>query len=72
MREVYLEPCTDEALLKIYGPAYHGPIYLPDGINGAELLAKCKQTDEERRECIKRGAEFSDDLNKSKQHSSSL
>ena len=61
MREVYLDPCTDEALLKVYGPAYNGPIYLPEGISGKELWAKCKQTDEERRECIKRGAEFEAD-----------
>jgi hypothetical protein len=72
MREVWLEPCRDKELIKVYGPAYYGSIWLPDGISGADLWAKCKQTEEERRECIKRGAEFLDDLNKSKQHSTSL
>lgn len=72
MREVWLEPCRDEALIKVYGPAYYGSVWLPDGISGKELLAKCKQTEEERLECIKRGAEFSKDLNKAKQDSTSL
>jgi hypothetical protein len=58
MRLVYLDPCNDEALNAVYGESKPGPILLPDGINGAELWSKCKQTDEERRECLKRGAEF--------------
>jgi hypothetical protein len=58
VREVWIEPCTDENLIKIYGKSYLGPIYLPDGISGEELLKRCKQTEIERQECIKRGAEF--------------
>jgi hypothetical protein len=58
MRLVYLEPCQDDALNKIYGESKLGFICLPDGVTGAELLLKNKQTDEEKKECIKRGAEL--------------
>lgn len=58
MRLVYLDPCSDQALNAVYGESAPGPILLPDGISGTELWSKCKQTDEERRECQKRGAEF--------------
>ena len=67
MRLVYLEPCRDEALNKIYGESKPSPILLPDGVSGAELWAKCKQTDEERRECQKRGAEFIEPITHNKQ-----
>lgn len=58
MRLVYLDPCSDQALNAVYGESAPWPILLPDGISGTELWSKCKQTDEERRECQKRGAEF--------------
>lgn len=58
MRLVYLDPCKDEALNKVYGESKPGPILMPDGMNGVELLKKCKQTEAERLECKKRGADF--------------
>lgn len=60
MRLVYLDPCIDEALNKVYGKSKDGPILLPDGKDGMELLKKCKQTEAERLECKKRGADFDD------------
>lgn len=60
MRLVYLDPCTDKALNGVYGESKDGPILLPDGEDGMELLKKCKQTESERLECKKRGADFDD------------
>jgi hypothetical protein len=40
----------------LYGPSPARRILLPRGVSGAELLAKARQSEEERRECEARGA----------------
>jgi hypothetical protein len=54
---VYVAPCTDPHLNQVYGPSATGPILLPLSEKGEALLARAKQTEAERLECKKRGAE---------------
>jgi hypothetical protein len=42
----------------IYGKSKDQWVLMPKGENGSTLLGKCKQTEAERLECEKRGAEF--------------
>lgn len=58
VREVFFPPSNDCQLDSIYGKWEGGKILLPEGMSGEELLKICKQTEAERRECIKRGAEL--------------
>lgn len=58
VREVFFPPSNDSQLDSIYGKWVGGKIMLPEGMSGEELLKICKQTDSERLECIKRGAEL--------------
>lgn len=58
VREVFFPPCEDSNLNSIYGKWDGGKILLPEGMSGEELLKICKQTEAERLECIKRGAEL--------------
>jgi len=54
---VHLAPQTQTSLDKIYGPAFPGPILLPVGERGEDILKRARQSEAERRECRKRGAE---------------
>ena len=54
---VHIAPCTDSNLNQVYGPSATGPILLPLGEKGDVVLARAKQTEAERLECKKRGAE---------------
>lgn len=54
---VHLAPQAQTSLDKIYGPAFPGPILLPAGERGEDILKRARQSEAERRECQKRGAE---------------
>lgn len=48
---------TESSLDSVYGPSFEGPVYLPEGKSGEEILKQARQTEAERAECKKRGAE---------------
>jgi len=50
-------PAGCPSLVAVYGVSTAGSALLPVGYSGAELLAMAKQTEAERAECRKRGAE---------------
>lgn len=41
----------------VYGSSTTAVLWMPVGQTGEEILAKAKQTEAERKECIRRGAE---------------
>ena len=55
--EFVLMPEGCESLDSIYGKSKACLALMPIGINGHELMKKSKQTEAERLECKKRGAE---------------
>ena len=57
MRAVQLAICMDASLMRVYGPSWAGVIYLPDGERGEDIMARAKQTEAERLECVRRGAD---------------
>jgi hypothetical protein len=48
---------TETSLDKIYGPSSEAVLLLPVGEKGEDILRRAKQTESERAECKKRGAE---------------
>jgi len=46
-----------KSLAGIYGDSKPTLALMPIGVNGIDFMKKCKQTEADRRECIKRGAE---------------
>ena len=48
---------TETSLDKIYGPSSKAVLLLPVGEKGEDILRRAKQTESERAECKKRGAE---------------
>lgn len=51
-------PAGCASLDGVYGVSPARRIWLPKGVKGQELWAQAKQSEEERRECKRRGAEF--------------